>query len=72
MPKYIFVIEDRDDGGVNVELEGDGIPAGKDPTPAGLLAVAVDTTIQNLLGPSYEVEDVDVEGNESSKSQQQT
>lgn len=72
MPKYIFVIEDRADGGVNIELEGDGKPDGKDPTPAGLVALTVDATIQNILGPSYEIEDVDVEGKQSSKSQQQT
>lgn len=69
--RYVFVIEDNESGGVSVELEGDGIPEGADPSPAGLVAVAVDHTIQNVLGPQFTIED-NPEDTEPPKSQQQT
>lgn len=61
MARYVFIIEDVEGKGIAVELEGDGIPEGSDASPAGLLAMGIDSVIQNVLGKDFTIEDVDSE-----------
>lgn len=56
MAGFTFTIEDTDDGGVSVLLQGDELAGGV--SPACIVAMAIDNLLKSILGPKFKIEDV--------------